>query len=89
MAEHVPVLFRDRTPQGAADQAKAWARGEGLRTRTVATIKRRDDLPTWGDDVDPYVTLVAFEVTLVVDTLPADLSLPTLPEAPSLPLWGA
>lgn len=89
MAEHLPVLFRDTTPGGATDQAKAWAKAEGMRVRTIATVKRRDDLPGWGSDADPYITHHAFEVTLVVDTLPADLALPTLPEAPSLPLWGA
>mgnify|MGYP007071612198 FL=1 len=90
MAEPLALLFRDRTPQGAATQAKAWAKAEGMRVRTLATIKQRDDLPTWGDDADPYVTLVAYEVVLVVDALPDPLpTLPTLPEAPTLPLWGA
>lgn len=89
MSEHLPVLFRDRTAEGAAEQAKTWARGEGLRIRTVGRIDRRDDLPTWGDDADPYVTLHAWQVVLVVDAVPAELPLPTLPEAPSLPLWGA
>ena len=90
MSEPLALLFRDRTPEGAADQAKAWARAEGLTVRTVARIKSRDDLPTWGADDDPYVTLTAWEVTIVVATLPDPLpTLPTLPEAPSLPLWGA
>ena len=57
VAEHLPLLFRDRTAQGAADQAKAWCRSEGMRVRTLASIKQRDDLPTWGADDDPYVTL--------------------------------
>lgn len=89
MAEHLPVLFRGTTADDATTQAKEWARGEGLRVRTIATVKRRHDLPTWGADDDPRVSLFAFEVTLVVDTLPAELPLPTLPEAPTLPLWGA
>lgn len=47
-----------------------------MRVRTLATIKQRDDLPTWGDDADPYVTLVAYEVVLVVDALPDPLPSP-------------
>ena len=78
-AVRIPVLFRDTTPEGAADQAKGWARSEGLPLRTVASIKRRDDLPTWGADHDPYVTLHAFKVTLVVRETGA-----ALPEPPTL-----
>lgn len=89
MAERLPVLFRDTTPEGAADQAKDWAHTEGLTLRTVASIRRRDDLPTWGADHDPYVTLWAFEVTLVVKVPAGPLpEPPTLPEAPSLSLWA-
>ena len=40
---------------------------------------RDDDLPTWGADHDPYVTLHAFEVTLVVRETGA-----ALPEPPTL-----
>jgi len=79
-AEHVPVLFRGTTPEHASKQAKAWAKGKGFRVRTVATIKRRDDLPTWGADEDPYTDLYPFEVTLVLD-VPAGA---TLPEPPTL-----
>lgn len=89
MAEQLAVLFRDRTADGASEQAKAWARAEGLTVRTVARIRQRDDLPTWGADDDPCATLWAWEVTLAVVALPAEVALPTLPEAPSLPLWGS
>lgn len=86
--ERLPVLFRDTTPEGAAEQAKAWARTEGLTLRTVASIKRRDDLPTRGADHDPYVTLWAFEVVLVVRDTAGPLPQPPALEPPTLPLWG-
>lgn len=89
MAEPLALLFRDRTPEGAAEQAKDWCREEGMRIRTLGRIDRRDDLPTWGADDDPYVTLYAWEVTVIVAELPAVLpELPALPGAPTLPLWG-
>jgi hypothetical protein len=66
VSERLPVLFRAVTPEAASEMAKAWARAEGLRIRTVASIRRRDDLPAWCADHDPYVTVYPFEVTLVV-----------------------
>lgn len=89
MAEHLPVLFRAATPEGATEQAKAWARSEGLTTRTIARVVRRDDMPTWSDDADPTIAVYAWEVTLVVAALRPELTLPSIPEAPSLPLWSA
>lgn len=62
MAEHLPVLFRDRTADGAVAQAKAWAREEGLTLRTIGRV--------------------------VVAAIPDSIALPTLPEAPTLPLWS-
>lgn len=88
MAEHLPLLFRDRTAEGAAAKARQWAKDEGLTVRTLARIVRRDDLPAWGDDADPTIPIYAWDVTLVVRDLPEGLELPTLPEAPTLPLWG-
>lgn len=89
VAEPITLLFRDRTPEGAAEQAKAWVRSEGMRIRTLGRIDRRDDLPTWGAADDPYVTLHAWSVTVIVAELPAMLpELPALPEAPTLPRWS-
>lgn len=81
------VLFRDRDADGAVAQAKAWARPEGLTLRTIGRVQRRDDLPTWGADEDPTIPVYAWEVTLVVAAVPEAVVLPTLPEAPTLPLW--
>lgn len=89
MAEHVVVLFRDRTADGAVTQAKRWARDEGLTLRTIGRVDLREDIPTVGDDADPTIPIHAWAVTLVVVTVPADVTLPTLTEAPTLPLWGA
>lgn len=86
--EHLPLLFRDRTGEGAAAKARQWAKDEGLTVRTLARIVRRDDLPTWGAEDDPYVTEWAWEVTLAVASVPEGIELPTLPEAPTLPLWA-
>lgn len=87
MAEHLVVLFRDRDADGAVAQAKAWAKSEGLTLRTIGSVRRRDDMPAWGDDTDPTIPVWAWDVTLAVASVPADLELPTLPEAPTLPLW--
>jgi hypothetical protein len=87
VAEPVIVLFRDRTADGAVAQPKAWARSEGLTLRTIGSVRRRDDMPAWGDDTDPNIPVYAWDVTLVVRDQPEGLELPTLPEAPTLPLW--
>ena len=76
-AEHVPTLFRGLTPEDASAAAKAWARAEGLRVRTIATIRRRDDLPVWTPEGP------AWEVTLVLDVPDGG----PIPEPPTL--WGA
>ena len=82
MSATLTVLFRGTTPEHAAEQAKAWARAEGMQVRTVASIRRRTDLPTWGADDDPTIDMLAFEVTLAVAHL-----VEPLPEPPTL--WGA
>lgn len=82
MSESLTVLFRGTTPEHAAEQAKAWARAEGMTIRTVARIARRHDLPTWGAEGDPTIDLYPFEVTLAVLALPVPL-----PELPTL--WSA
>ena len=87
MAEHLVVLFRARDADGAVTQAKRWAREEGLTLRTLGRVDRRGDLPTWGDDADPTIAVHAWAVTLVVVAVPEGITLPTLPEPPSLPLW--
>lgn len=81
MSESLTVLFRGTTPEHAAENAKTWARAEGMTIRTVKSIRRRHDLPTWGKDEDPYTDLFPFEVTLAVDALPVPL-----PDLPTL--WG-
>lgn len=82
MSESLTVLFRGTTPEHAAEQAKAWARAEGMTIRTVARIARRHDLPTWSTDDDPYTDAYPFEVTLAVDAVPVPM-----PDLPTL--WGA
>lgn len=57
--DRVPVVFRAHTAEEAQAIAKRWARDEGLRIRTIASVRRRPDMATW--DVGP-----AWEVTLVV-----------------------
>ena len=57
--DRMEVIFRAPTAEDAQGLAKAWARTEGLRIRTVASVKRREDMRTW--DVGP-----AWMVTLVV-----------------------
>lgn len=59
------VLFRGTDAEDAIEQARAWARDEGLDAE-VAGTRRRFDLPTWGADDDPTVDLLAFEVDLVI-----------------------
>lgn len=57
--DRVAVIFRAPDAEGATGLAKHWARGEGLRIRTVASCRRREDMRTW--DVGPV-----WEVVLVV-----------------------
>lgn len=83
-AEHLPVLFRGRTPEEASEAAKVWARFEGLRVRTIATIRRREDMPSWASDDDPPEQLHPYVVTLVVDMPDSG----ELPEAEPPTLWG-
>ena len=83
MAEHLPTIFRGRTPDEASEAAKVWARFEGLRVRTIATISRREDFPDWPSADDPHVPLHAYQVTLVVDMPDAGI----LPDPPTLTLW--
>lgn len=58
-ADRVSVVFRSTDSDGAVSLAKHWARGEGLRIRTIASVRRREDIPAW--EIGP-----AWEVTLVV-----------------------
>ena len=44
--ESVPTLFRAASAEDAATAAKAWARSEHLRVRTIASIRARGD-GTW------------------------------------------
>lgn len=70
MTEHLPVIFRAPTPQAAAAAAKAWARAEGIRIRTVASVRRRDDMETWWTGLTPGAApeqLIPWQVTLAVD----------------------
>lgn len=73
MSDSLTVLFRGTTPEHAAEQAKVWARAEGMAVRTIKSIRRRTDLPTWSADDDPYTDLFPFEVSLAVDALPDTL----------------
>ena len=82
-AEHLPTIFRGRTPDEASEAAKVWARFEGLRVRTIATIRRREDFPDWPSAEDPGASLHAYEVVLVVDMPDAGI----LPDPPTLTLW--
>ena len=59
--EHVPTVFRGKTSQDAIDAAKAWAKAEGLRVRTIARVTRRIDIPEWTPEGP------AWQVTLAVD----------------------
>jgi len=65
MAELLPVLFRGTTAEHAIEQARTWARDEGLDAE-VAGTRRRFDIPTWGAADDPTTDLLAFEVDLVI-----------------------
>ncbi len=40
MTERIRVAFAASTPQEAATLAKAWARAEGMRVRTVCSIRQ-------------------------------------------------
>lgn len=78
---HLPVLFRGTDADHAVDQARAWARAEGLDAE-VAGTRRRFDLPTWGADGDPTIDLLAFEVmVVVVGPVSEQLRLPELGSA--------
>lgn len=59
ITDRVAVVFRAPDAEAATGLAKHWARNEGMRIRTVASCRRREDMRTW--DVGP-----AWEVTLVV-----------------------
>lgn len=52
------VIFRAPTAEDAQGLAKAWARAEGLRIRTVASVQRRPSLPAWQEGPAWCVTLV-------------------------------
>ena len=68
--DHIPVLFRARTADAASAAAKAWARAEGIRVRTVARVERREDMEPWAADVPPGAApelLIPWQVTLAVD----------------------
>ena len=74
--EQLPVLFRGRSADEAIQHAKAWAHDEGLTLRTIASCRRRTDIPEWTPEGP------AWEVDLVV--LLRDAT--RLPEPPTL--WG-
>lgn len=70
MTEHIPVLFRAPTADAAREAAKAWARAEGIRIRTVASVRRREDMQAWATEVPPGASpelLIPWQVTLAVD----------------------
>lgn len=68
--EHIPVLFRAPTSDAASAAAKAWAKAEGIRVRTVARVERREDMEPWWTSLAPGVMpemLIPWQVTLAVD----------------------
>lgn len=68
--EHIPVLFRAPTADAAREAAKAWARAEGIRVRTIARVDRREDMEPWWTSLAPGVMpemLIPWQVTLAVD----------------------
>jgi len=85
MAERLPIIVRGKDCDAAVAEAKAWAKGEGLTLRTVASCKPREDITSWvadGVTVPPAFREEwqhAWEVVLVV----ADVTGP-LPEPPTL-----
>lgn len=74
MTERLPAVFRGRSADDAIQAAKAWARDEGLTLRTVASCRKRTDMPEWTPEG------AAWEVTLVVNVPDGT----TLPEPPTL-----
>jgi len=72
VAEHLPTIFRGRSPDEAIQHAKRWAKAEGLTLRTIASCRKRTDFPEWTTEG------AAYEVTLVV-VMPATGALPEPP----------
>lgn len=67
--ERLPVLFRAQTAEEAIERAKAWARGEGARIRTVASCRRRDDLPVWTPEGPAWEVVIVVSLPLVPEEL--------------------
>ena len=62
MAEHLPTIFRGRSPDEAIQHAKAWARAEGLTLRTVASCRKRTDMPEWTPEGAAWLVVLVVAV---------------------------